>query len=160
MRSAVRALGVTGDRRLCHLRRPDPTYLVRRLRLLRVRRRGPGRGCQVIEFADALLDELDSVRERTRRAYWDALEADTGEGGMTIAEHERLAQRQGMKAALALVFRPDPHFYLSTGCLHDTEEGHAFCRVEARRYDGTTKTAATCKFCGARCVCPCHRGAP
>jgi hypothetical protein len=64
-----------------------------------------------------------------------------------------------LTAVLAVVFRPDPHLYLSTGCLHDTEEGHAYCRVEARRYDGSTKTAATCKFGECPCVCPCHREA-
>jgi hypothetical protein len=48
------------------------------------------------------------------------------------------------------------HRYLSTGCLHDTDEGHDFCRVEARRYDGTPKTASRCKFCPAACRCRCH----
>lgn len=49
------------------------------------------------------------------------------------------------------------HRYLSTGCLHDTGEGHEFCQVESRRYDGTHKTASTCKFCGAPCRCRvCH----
>jgi hypothetical protein len=65
-----------------------------------------------------------------------------------------------LAAVLAVVYCPDPHLYLSTGCLHDTEEGHAFCRVEAKRYDGTTKTASRCKFCPAPCACSCHREAP
>lgn len=49
--------------------------------------------------------------------------------------------------------RVDLHRYLSTGCLHGD---HDYCQTEARRYDGTTKIAATCKFCGAPCVCECH----
>lgn len=61
---------------------------------------------------------------------------------------------------LAIVYCPDPHIYLSTGCLHDTAEGHEFCRVEARRYDGTVKTASRCKFCPAPCACRCHRETP
>lgn len=48
---------------------------------------------------------------------------------------------------------PVPHVYLSTGCLHGD---HDYCQTEARRYDGTTKIAGTCKFCGEPCVCPCH----
>jgi hypothetical protein len=55
------------------------------------------------------------------------------------------------------------HRYLSTGCLHGD---HAYCQTQARRYDGTVKTAAVCKFCsegddrGGSCVCHCHREAP
>lgn len=54
------------------------------------------------------------------------------------------------------------HVYLSTGCLHgdtalpDGRTGHEYCQTDARRYDGTHKTAATCKFCSSPCVCPCH----
>lgn len=55
-----------------------------------------------------------------------------------------------------------PHEYLSTSCLHATEPGreglHAYCRGKTGS-NGTTewaKTPASCKFCGARCICPCH----
>lgn len=48
------------------------------------------------------------------------------------------------------------HFYLSTGCLHGGE-GHAYCQIEARRYDGSVKTASSCKTCAVRCRCRCHR---
>lgn len=64
--------------------------------------------------------------------------------------------RAGLAAVLAIVHSADPHIYLSTGCLHGD---HTYCQVEARRYDGSTKTAATCKFCASPCVCPCHREA-
>jgi hypothetical protein len=72
-------------------------------------------------------------------------------GGLEMAN-----VREGLAAVLAIVHSPDPHIYLSTACLHGD---HAYCQVEARRYDGSTKTAATCKFCASPCICPCHRGA-
>lgn len=113
-----------------------------------------------------MIEPTDEM-ERAFEAAWAAVEA--AERVMGCAEHDMgdcpyhevpgARLRAGLTAVLAIVFRPDPHLYLSTGCLHDTEEGHAYCRVEARRYDGSTKTASTCKFCGARCVCPCHREA-
>lgn len=45
------------------------------------------------------------------------------------------------------------HRYLSTGCLHG-EHGYCASMVGAQG----VKRAATCKFCDARCVCPCHGG--
>lgn len=48
-----------------------------------------------------------------------------------------------------------PHRYLSTGCLHAE---HGYCAGETRA-DGGTKVPASCKFCGAGCVCPCHTAA-
>jgi hypothetical protein len=45
------------------------------------------------------------------------------------------------------------HLYLSTACLHNE---HVDCRINGRRYDGTYKVAAQCKYCGTRCVCSCH----
>lgn len=54
----------------------------------------------------------------------------------------------------------DIHHYLSTACLHAHEPGrmplHEDCRTGGRRWDGTPKTPATCKWCGAPCRCPCH----
>jgi hypothetical protein len=47
-----------------------------------------------------------------------------------------------------------PHRYLSTACLHNI---HDDCDIDTRRYDGTRKTAATCKYCPAPCVCPHHK---
>jgi hypothetical protein len=46
------------------------------------------------------------------------------------------------------------HHYLSTACLHGI---HDDCDIDTRRYDGTRKTAATCKYCRAPCVCPHHK---
>jgi hypothetical protein len=76
--------------------------------------------------------------------------------GLTATPEVRADVRIGLAAVLALVYSADPHIYLSTGCLHGD---HTYCQVEARRYDGSTKTAATCKFCAAPCICPCHREA-
>ena len=46
------------------------------------------------------------------------------------------------------------HVYLSTGCLHGD---HAYCQ----NHTGLSgaKRPASCKFCGVRCVCPCHQTA-
>jgi outer membrane murein-binding lipoprotein Lpp len=56
----------------------------------------------------------------------------------------------------------EEHRYLSTACLHAAEPGrvdlHRECQVDARRYDGTHKVRATCKWCPARCICACHVG--
>lgn len=60
----------------------------------------------------------------------------------------RVEERYGMKQIVI-----QPHDYLSTGCLHGD---HEYCKKEARRYDGTEKVAACCKFCGAPCICTCH----
>lgn len=43
------------------------------------------------------------------------------------------------------------HDYLSTACLHDE---HQYCAAMTG-YQGA-KRPAQCKFCEARCVCPCH----
>ena len=89
--------------------------------------------------------------DEMERAYDDAAWENPVElGGLEMAN-----VRAGLAAVLAIVERPDPHRYLSTGCLHGE---HAYCQTEARRYDGTTKTAATCKFCAAPCICECHQG--
>lgn len=53
---------------------------------------------------------------------------------------------------------PDParnnrlHTYLSTACLHDN---HDHCRAR-ENLQGEPKIPATCKWCGAPCICPCH----
>jgi hypothetical protein len=63
------------------------------------------------------------------------------------------------------MIEPQPaHTYLSTACLHATtepgrEDLHAECAIDATRWDGTHKTAARCKWCPARCICPCHEEA-
>lgn len=47
----------------------------------------------------------------------------------------------------------DRHVYLSTGCYHGD---HEYCQSNTGL--NGQKTPASCKFCGARCECPCHRG--
>lgn len=59
------------------------------------------------------------------------------------------------------------HLYLSTACLHavldDNPDLHDYCATDSRRYDGTHKIAASCKFCeppgSGKCVCLCHQDA-
>ncbi len=54
------------------------------------------------------------------------------------------------------------HQYLSTSCLHATEPGreelHAYCQGTTGSNGETqwVKAPASCKFCGAPCVCTCH----
>jgi hypothetical protein len=48
-----------------------------------------------------------------------------------------------------------PHWYVSTGCLHGTPQGHAYCRL-ATGLSGA-KQPGVCKHCGARCRCRCHK---
>jgi hypothetical protein len=48
----------------------------------------------------------------------------------------------------------EAHVYLSTGCLHGE---HGYC--QANTGSNGTKVPASCKFCAAACVCPCHREA-
>lgn len=48
----------------------------------------------------------------------------------------------------------EPHHYLSTACLHNI---HNDCDIDTRRYDGTWKHGASCKYCRAPCVCPHHK---
>jgi hypothetical protein len=50
-------------------------------------------------------DEMGEVWEKTRRAYWAALKHDSGEGGLTLAEHERQARKQALAAVFELVER-------------------------------------------------------
>lgn len=50
------------------------------------------------------------------------------------------------------------HRYLSTACLHGE---HLYCQAPAVMgepgvRDARRKIPAQCKFCDARCVCPCH----
>lgn len=47
---------------------------------------------------------------------------------------------------------PEPHVYLSTGCLHGD---HAYCQ-SMTGLNGA-KRPASCKKCGAKCICPCHQ---
>jgi hypothetical protein len=52
------------------------------------------------------------------------------------------------------------HEYLSTSCLHG-EHGYCQSKTGSTRADWAKvewpKVPASCKFCGAPCVCPCHR---
>ncbi len=46
------------------------------------------------------------------------------------------------------------HYYLSTGCLHGQ---HSYCNAMTGMQG--VKRAARCKFCDAKCICPCHHEA-
>lgn len=49
----------------------------------------------------------------------------------------------------------DEHVYLSTSCLHDE---HEYCQSETGLLG--QKVPASCKFCKADCICPCHAKTP
>jgi hypothetical protein len=48
--------------------------------------------------------------------------------------------------------QPGAHVYLSTGCLHGQ---HDYCQADTGK--SGAKTPSVCKWCPAKCVCPCHR---
>jgi len=47
----------------------------------------------------------------------------------------------------------EDHVYLSTACLHGIHE-HCQCKTNL---EGEPKVPGTCKWCGAPCVCECHK---
>ncbi len=51
------------------------------------------------------------------------------------------------------------HHYLSTACLHATEQGREHLHRYCQGVDGLAgrKKPAVCKFCDAPCTCDCHR---
>jgi hypothetical protein len=63
---------------------------------------------------------------------------------------------------LAPVVEQGYHYYLSTACMHavgrNGEDLHEYCRSNVGT-DGEQvwdKAPASCKFCGAPCICVCH----
>lgn len=54
-----------------------------------------------------------------------------------------------------------PDGYKSTACRHADEPGKAYlhreCQIDAKRWDGSHKKAATCKYCEEQCQCSCHK---
>lgn len=82
------------------------------------------------------------------------------DGSLLAIDAEPLMLRLLEEAHAEGALRPDgTHAYLSTSCLH---AGHGYCQSpEGRSRDGGTtwaKAPAACKFCGAACMCGCHRG--
>lgn len=62
-----------------------------------------------------------------------------------------MTARQLLAYALAWLRHPRRHVYLSTGCRHG-EHGYR----QAHTGLSGAKKAASCKFCRAPCLCPCH----
>lgn len=52
----------------------------------------------------------------------------------------------------------EEHEYLSTGCLHGR---HDYCQSDKGDNGAVSwhKMPGECKFCAAKCTCPCHEGA-
>jgi hypothetical protein len=59
---------------------------------------------------------------------------------------------QAARQAVEVLGEPGEHrHYLSTSCVHGD---HAYCQGDTGA--AGAKTAARCKFCPSKCVCPCH----
>ncbi|MCX4809025.1 hypothetical protein OG601_47170 [Streptomyces sp. NBC_01239] len=84
-------------------------------------------------------DEMYEYRERAM--WWPE--------GEIAKEIARLATRGAMEALTG--GQASAHIYLSTGCLHGD---HAYCQ-SMTGLNGA-KRPASCKKCGAACICPCH----
>lgn len=63
-----------------------------------------------------------------------------------------MTARQAIAYLRAWLRHPARHIYLSTGCRHGE---HGYCQSHTGL--SGAKKAASCKFCGAPCQCPCHR---
>jgi hypothetical protein len=98
----------------------------------------PDGGLPAIPGAAEVYDTLDEARE-------------------VAAELERLAAEDDDDVTFPVYRlvpvdgRGDAHVYLSTACFHGE---HGYC--DAMTGQQGAKRPATCKFCPARCVCPCH----
>jgi hypothetical protein len=88
-------------------------------------------------------------------------------GWLESADEARAHQARAVVAALS-AHGWHPH-YLSTACLHARDEHrdeteraflHGRCQTDAKRFDGSRKVAATCKYGQEPCVCECHGETP
>ncbi|CAM5428165.1 MULTISPECIES: hypothetical protein [Streptomyces] len=95
------------------------------------------------QITDDQLDELYAELERAREALSARETASEPSDG---AEPVRSAARPPEG--------PAGHAYLSTGCLHGE---HGYCQG-AHGLAGA-KVPAKCKWCDAKCICPCHQSA-
>jgi hypothetical protein len=63
-----------------------------------------------------------------------------------------MISRQGLRAVKAWL--KGQHAYYSTGCRHGR---HTYCQGKEGR--SGPKKPGQCKFCAAKCGCPCHKEA-
>lgn len=131
----------------------------------------------------ALKQELDALADYENRITWHTSCGSCARVlDSSIRETERAERAEGLLASVLAAFpdagpdgpairsRPlpaelvhrwkqnttggDGHLYLSTGCLHDQ---HDYCQSHTGL--SGAKRPASCKWCAARCVCPCHQQA-
>lgn len=105
----------------------------------------------------AAYERVVAERDEARAQHKIALDVLAGtEDDCAVVEAENARLRSDLNQATLST----DHTYLSTACLHAAEPGrealHRECQVDIRRYDGSHKQGATCKFCPAQCVCTCH----
>jgi hypothetical protein len=96
-------------------------------------------------LATGLIPYVWSHEPGSRRVAWLILVVCTMAGAGALTWVELKLRRIGQPD------QRDVHDYLSTGCLHGE---HAYCQSMT----GTQgqKRPGRCKFCDARCSCPCH----
>jgi len=66
-----------------------------------------------------------------------------------------MTARQALAYVRAWIRHPRRHTYLSTGCRHGE---HGYCQSHTGL--SGAKKPSSCKFCGAHCICRCHKEAP
>jgi hypothetical protein len=116
------------------------------------------------DYLEALLAEgeptMTEPRHDIAREQWRELLAGPLAGEVLTAEKLGAMWRRGYDQAIADLQNDAPHRYLSWACWHADHdpqpELHGYCQTNAKRYDGTEKVAAECKFCPSKCVCGCH----
>lgn len=101
------------------------------------------------ERAEKAEAALDRVREVLSFAEQVAATSGPGPASAATAIADRLSA-----ALTPPADQPDAHVYLSTACHHGE---HAYCQSSTGL--AGAKKAASCKFCGAPCRCPCHQAA-
>lgn len=124
------------------------SYLDNADAVMRVRDRHIEQLRQRLSLAEHFHQDIATVRERA-----DQLAAELGEviaqrdsGDLFGPSRETIDRWRAV-----LDEQPDGHVYLSTGCRHGD---HAYCK-NMTGMNGA-KRPASCKHCGARCICPCH----
>jgi hypothetical protein len=99
----------------------------------------------VIATAMQLIDYLESTQTTTR----------LGIQGVDYLEQMKKAILRAIPSD-----NNDGHEYLSTSCWHGDHNYCSHKKVLEQPVDGDeyirTKKPAECKFCNARCICPCH----
>ncbi|MGW5408993.1 hypothetical protein [Streptomyces spiralis] len=111
-----------------------------------------------LEKAEATIDRVRDLATATRDS------TSAGRNDWQIGQHDLALTILAALDEPGPATADTPHVYLSTGCLHgdltlpDGRTGHQYCQSETGKTG--TKKPASCKVCGAPCICGCHQPAP